>query len=528
MVNPKNEGYLGNVNIKRANVETKYTEEEFKEYLKCSKDPVHFIETHCQIISLDEGMVPFELRGYQDKLIKHYDKNRFSIVLASRQSGKSITSCAYLLWYLLFHPEVTVAVLANKGAIAREMIARITTMLESVPFFLQPGVKILNKGNIEFGNDSKVVAAATSSSSIRGLSINMLYLDEFAFVENAEEFYTATYPVITSGKDSKVIITSTANGVGNMFHRIYESATVGDSEYQPFLINWHDVPGRDEEWKKQTIANTSELQFQQEYGNSFLGTGNTLINSDTLLGLRASNPLWSRDDFMVYKKPQENHQYICTVDVSKGRGFDYSTFTIFDVSTEPFEQVAVYRNNMVSPLLYPDVIAKYCSFYNTALVIIENNAEGAVVAQQMHYDLEYDNVFTQGGTRLEDIGVTMTRKIKRIGTSTLKEILEEHKLKICDKELIKELLTYVNKGMSFEADKGYHDDLVMNCVVFAWFLTTEYFEHLTNNRVKDLLYASQQKDIYEDILPAGVFGTDNRSNSFVDAAGDRWFGEETD
>ena len=249
MVQAKNEGYLGNNLIKRAGVETSYTEEQLIEYQKCSEDPCHFIETYTQIISLDEGLVPFELRGYQEELIKHYNDNRFSVVLAARQSGKSITSCAYLLWYLLFTPEVTVAILANKGAIAREMIARIVTMLETVPFFLQPGVKILNKGNIEFGNDSKIVAAATSSSSIRGMSINMLYLDEFAFVEDAETFYTATYPVITSGKDSKVIITSTANGVGNMFHKIYESAVHGNSEYKSFLINWFDVPGRDEEWK---------------------------------------------------------------------------------------------------------------------------------------------------------------------------------------------------------------------------------------------------------------------------------------
>lgn len=269
MVQPKNEGYLGNNLVKRAGVDTSYTEEELIEYQQCSENPCYFIEKYTQIISLDEGLVPFNLRGYQESLIEHFNENRFSVVLAARQSGKSITSCAYLLWYLLFTPEVTVAILANKGAIAREMISRIVTMLETVPFFLQPGVKILNKGNIEFGNDSKIVAAATSSSSIRGMSINMLYLDEFAFVEDAETFYTATYPVITSGKDSKVIITSTANGVGNMFHKIYESAVHGQSEYKHFTINWYDVPGRDEEWKKMTIANTSEAQFEQEYGNSF-------------------------------------------------------------------------------------------------------------------------------------------------------------------------------------------------------------------------------------------------------------------
>ena len=432
MVQAKNEGYLGNTQIKRVGVETKYTEEELAEYMKCSKDPCHFIEQYTQIISLDEGMVPFKLRGYQDKLIQHYDSNRFSVVLASRQSGKSITSCAYLLWFLLFHPEVTVAVLANKGAIAREMIARIVTMLESVPFFLQPGVKILNKGNIEFGNDSKVVAAATSSSSIRGLSINMLYLDEFAFVDDAETFYTATYPVITSGKDSKVIITSTANGVGNMFHKIYESAVHGQSEYKDFTINWYDVPGRDEAWKEQTIANTSEAQFEQEYGNSFLGTGNTLINSNTLLGLKAYDPEWSKEEFYMYQKPVEGHQYVMCCDVAKGRGIDFSTFSIFDVSSKPFKQVATFRNSLISPLLFPDLIAKYGKAYNDATVIIENNNEGSIVASQLHYDLEYPNVFVQGQLKAEDIGVTMSRKIKRIGCSTLKELLEEDRLQLLD------------------------------------------------------------------------------------------------
>lgn len=523
MVQAKNEGYLGNNLIKRAGVETQYTEEQLIEYQKCSSDPCHFIENYCQIISLDEGLVPFKLRGYQDKLINHFNDNRFSVILAARQSGKSITSCAYLLWYLLFTPEVTTAILANKGAIAREMVSRIVTMLETVPFFLQPGVKILNKGNIEFGNDSKLVAAATSSSSIRGMSINMLYLDEFAFVEDAETFYTATYPVVTSGKDSKVIITSTANGVGNMFHKIYESAVHGNSEYKSFTIGWQDVPGRDEEWKKQTIANTSEAQFEQEYGNSFLGTGNTLINADTLLGMRALDGEWKKDGLTVYESPKEDHNYVVTVDVSQGRGFDYSTFSIFDVSQRPFKQVCTYRDNMISPMLFPDLINKYCSRYNEALVIIENNAEGSMVATQLHYDIEYPNVFVQGMTHAKDIGITMSRKIKRVGCSTLKELLEENRLSVVDRATITELMTFVNKGSSFEADKGYHDDMVMNCVLFSWFVTTEFFTHLTDTAVKDLLYAEQQKMIEDDMLPAGVFGDQGEVESFVDASGDRWY-----
>ena len=522
MVQAKNEGYLGNNLIKRAGVETTYTEEQLTEYQKCSSDPTHFIEAYTQIISLDEGLVPFNLRGYQEDMINHFNDNRFSVVLAARQSGKSITSCAYLLWYLLFTPEVTVAILANKGAIAREMVARIVTMLETVPFFLQPGVKILNKGNIEFGNDSKLVAAATSSSSIRGMSINMLYLDEFAFVEDAETFYTATYPVITSGKDSKVIITSTANGVGNMFHKIYESAVHGNSEYKSFLINWFDVPGRDEEWKKMTIANTSEAQFEQEYGNSFLGTGNTLVNADTLLGMRAIDPDWRKQNMNVYERPRAGHNYITCVDVSQGRGIDYSTFSIFDVSSKPFKQVATYRDNMISPMLFPDIINKYCRPYNESLVIIENNAEGSMVATQLHYDIEYPNVFVQGMTKSTDIGITMSRKIKRVGCSTLKELLEENRLAVIDRATITELMTFVNKGSSFEADRGYHDDMVMNCVLFSWFVTTDYFTNLTDTAVKDLLYAEQQKLIEDDMLPAGVFG-EQSTESFVDSEGDRWF-----
>ena len=524
MVQPKNEGYLGNNLIKRAGVETKYTQEQIAEYQKCSEDPTHFIEKYTQIISLDEGLVPFNLRGYQENLINHFNDNRFSVVLAARQSGKSITSCAYLLWYLLFTPEVTVAILANKGAIAREMVSRIVTMLETVPFFLQPGVKILNKGNIEFGNDSKLVAAATSSSSIRGMSINMLYLDEFAFVEDAETFYTATYPVITSGKDSKVIITSTANGVGNMFHKIYESAVHGNSEYKSFLINWFDVPGRDDEWKKMTIANTSEAQFEQEYGNSFLGTGNTLINADTLLGLRAIDPDWRKDNVSVYERPIAGHTYITTVDVSQGRGIDYSTFSIFDVTSKPFKQVCTFRDNMISPMLFPDLINKYCRPYNDSLVIIENNAEGSMVATQLHYDIEYPNVFVQGMTKSTDIGITMSRKIKRVGCSTLKELLEENRLSVVDRHTITELMTYVNKGSSFEADRGYHDDMVMNCVLFSWFVTTDYFTNLTDTAVKELLYAEQQKLIEDDMLPAGVFGEQMaEEESFVDNTGTRWF-----
>ena len=308
-----------------------------------------------------------------------------------------------------------------------------------------------------------------------------------------------------------------------MFHKIYESAIHDQSEYKPFTINWYDVPGRDEEWKNQTIANTSEAQFEQEYGNSFLGTGNTLVNSNTLLGLKALEADWTKDEVRVYERPKEGREYICTVDVSKGRGLDYSTFSIFDVTESPFRQVCTYRDNSVSPMLYPDLLNKYCRPYNDALIIIENNAEGGMVATQLHYDIEYPNVFVQGMTKADDIGVTMSRRIKRIGCSTMKELLEENRLIVVDRHTITELMTFVNKGSSFEADKGYHDDMVMNLVLFSWFITTDYFTSLTDKQVKDLLYSEQQKLIEDDILPVGVFGHDHKEETFVDKEGDRWY-----
>ena len=325
----KNDNYLGNVNIKRDGVGHEWTEEQVKEYTTCMLDPVYFIEKYAKIISLDKGLVSFKLYPYQKKMFKQFKDHRFNVVLACRQSGKSISACGYLLWFALFQPEKTVAVLANKGATAREMLARITIMLENIPFFLQPGVKALNKSNIDFSNNSRIIAAATTGNSIRGLSVNLLYLDEFAFVERAAEFYTSTYPVISSGTDTKIIVTSTANGIGNTFHKIWEGAIQGVNEYSHFRVDWWDVPGRDNKWKEETINNTSQVQFDQEFGNTFFGTGNTLINAQTLLDLRAKKPLRILEggDCLIYKEPVKRHDYILVADVSKGRGQEYSTFS---------------------------------------------------------------------------------------------------------------------------------------------------------------------------------------------------------
>ena len=499
------QSYLGNPNVKRDGVIQEWTPDLLKEYKKCMDDPIYFAETYCKVISLDKGLVSFKLYPYQKNMFKQFQENRFNVILACRQSGKSISACAYLLWFALFNSEKTIAILANKGATAREMLSRVTLMLENIPFFLQPGSKALNKGSLEFSNNSRILASATSGSSIRGLSVNLLYLDEFAFVERASEFYTSTYPVVSAGKDTKIIVTSTANGIGNMFYKIWEGAEQGTNEFKPFRVDWWDVPGRDEKWKEATISNTSQLQFDQEFGNTFFGTGDTLINAETLMSLRATNPIKILEggDVLIYKETEKKHDYIMVVDVAKGRGQDYSTFNVIDISVRPFEQVAVYRNNTISPILFPNIIYKYAKVYNNAYIVVESNDQGSLVTNGLYYELEYENLHAESAIKADGLGVTMTRKVKRLGCSGIKDILENKKLKVVDENTIIELSTFVAKGQSYEANDGNHDDLVMNLVMFGYFISTEFFADMTNINLKQILFDSKMKQIEDDMVPFG-------------------------
>ena len=518
------ESYLGNPNVKRDGVLQQWTPDLLQEYKKCMDNPVYFVENYVKVISLDDGMVPFVLYPYQKDMFKQFQENRFNVVLACRQSGKSISACAYLLWYVLFNPEKTVAILANKGATAREMLNRITLMLENIPFFLQPGSKALNKGSLEFSNNSRIIAAATSGSSIRGMSVNLLYLDEFAFVERAAEFYTSTYPVISAGKDTKVIVTSTANGIGNQFHKIWEGAVQQINEFKSFRVDWWDVPGRDEKWKEQTVANTSQLQFDQEFGNTFFGTGDTLINADTLLNLRAKPPKRYMEGGLlkIYEEPIKDHDYVMTVDVSKGRGQDYSTFTLIDISVRPFAQVAVYRNNTISPLLFPNVIYKYAKPYNDAYVVVESNDQGSVVCNGLYHDLEYENVHVESSVKANAIGIEINRKTKRLGCSAIKDILETKRLTINDDSTILEISTFEAKGQSYEASEGNHDDLMMNLVLFGYFVSTQYFSDMTDINLKQMMFEQKMQEIENDVVPFGFIDDGSAAIQQIENQDDPW------
>lgn len=501
--------YLGNSLVKCDGVQHNYTKKEIDEYVKCSNDVCYFAKKYIKVIHIDKGLVPFDLYPYQEKMLKHFDNNRFSIVLACRQSGKSITSVAYILHTALFKSDQTIAILANKAAIAKEMLGRVTLALENIPFFLQPGCKALNKLSLEFSNNSRIIAAATSSSSIRGMSASLLFCDEFAFVHNATEFYTSTYPVISSGKTSKVIITSTPNGVGNMYYKLWEGAVQSTNEFKPFRVDWWDVPGRDEKWKKMTIANTGELQFKQEFENSFSGSSSTLIDANSLLSLKASEPIkyMYSNSLRLYENPQPNRYYIITVDVSQGRGKDYSAFSVFDVTEKPFKQVATYNNNVISPLLFPDIIVKVAQAYNNAVVIVENNNVGQVVCNAIYYDHEYENLFVESTIKAGGIGVTTTKKTKRIGITTLKDMIEESKLILNDADTITQLSYFEESGSSYEAKPGQHDDLVMTLVLFSWFISTSAFGEYSEVDVKKMLYESRQREIEDEMLDVGFISS---------------------
>jgi hypothetical protein len=527
-------GYNGNPLVKRDGVEQTFTKDELTEYIRCMNDPAYFARKYVKVINLDQGLVPFDLYPYQDTMFNHFNENRFSIVLACRQSGKSISSVVYLLWYAIFKPEQTIAVLANKGSTAMEMIGRITLALENLPFFLQPGCKSLNKKSIEFSNNSRIVSSATSGSSIRGMSVNVLFLDEFAFVDNDARFYTSTYPVVTSGKSTRVIITSTANGIGNVFHKIWEGAVQGTNEYKPFRVDWWDVPGRDEDWKRTTVANTSELQFDQEFGNNFHGTGNTLINANSLLKLKSRQPIYSMNNVNVYYTPTKagkdeetgnitpDHIYMMFVDVARGRGQDYSTFNLIDITERPFKQVATYRDNMISPLLFPDVIRKYARLYNNAIVVIENNDQGSVVCNGLYYDLEYENTYVSSTVKSDGIGVFMDKKVKKIGCSNIKDLVEQNKINIVDAQTIVEMSTFVAKGQSYEASSNNHDDLMMNLVLFGWFSSTPMFSEMMDSNMRTFIYSQQAKQIEDEVLPFGFIEDGREETTIVDDEGQLW------
>ena len=536
-----NDVYLGNPNLKKANTQIQFTQDNILEFLKCKDDPIYFTRKYIKIVSLDDGLVPFNMYDFQEKLIKRFHENRFNICKMPRQTGKSTTCISYLLHYAVFNDNVNIAVLANKASTARDLLGRLQLAYENLPTWMQQGIISWNKGSLELENGSKISANSTSSSAVRGGSYNVIFLDEFAFIPNhiADDFFASVYPTITSGQSTKVIIVSTPRGM-NHFYRMWHDSEKGKSAYVPTDVHWSEVPGRDDEWREQTIANTSEQQFKIEFECEFLGSVNTLISATKLRNLVYEDPIKRNAGLDIYEQPIKEHNYIVTVDVARGLGNDYSAFIVFDTTEFPYKVVAKYRNNEIKPMLFPNIILDIAKAYNQAYLLIEVNDIGDQVASILQYDLEYENllmssmrgrngqVVGQGFSgKKTQLGVRMTSAVKKLGCSNLKTMLEDDKILTCDYDIISELTTFAQKHNSFEAEEGCNDDLAMCLVIFAWLVAQDYFKEMTDNDVRKRIYEEQKNQIEQDMAPFGFISDGFEDmDSFVDEGGDRWHTDE--
>tara|TARA_Y100001937_G_scaffold20111_1_gene27987 strand:+ start:736 stop:2373 length:1638 start_codon:yes stop_codon:yes gene_type:complete len=528
--------YLGNPLLKKSNVPVEWTKDQILEYQKCMKDPLYFISNYIRIVSLDEGLVPFNMFPFQKEMVGTVHNNRFTICKMPRQSGKSTTLVSYILYYVLFNSNMNVAILANKASTARDILGRLQLAYENLPKWLQQGVMSWNKGSLDLENGSRVVASSTSSSAVRGGSYNMIFLDEFAFVPNtvAEDFFSSVYPTISSGKSTKVIIVSTPNGM-NLFYKLWVDAENKRNSYNIIDVHWSEVPGRDAKWREETIANTSEEQFRREFECEFLGSANTLIAPAKIKSMAFQNVMKTSAGLDMYEKPVKDNTYIIIADVSRGTNNDYSAFVVFDVTTVPYKIVAKYRNNEIKPLLFPNIIHDVALAYNQAYTLVEVNDIGEQVATALQFDLEYENLimasmrgragqivgggFSGGKAQL---GVRTTKAVKKMGCSNLKQIVETDKLIINDYDLIKEFSTFILKGQSYEAEEGHTDDLVMCCVLFGWLVQQTYFKELTDDDIRERMYKEQQNQLEQDMAPFGFILDGVNDNVEIDEYGTRW------
>jgi len=516
--------HRGNPLIRAHNTKYAFNKHELLEFKRCKEDPIYFIENYIYIINLNDGKTLFKLYDFQKEMITSYKENNRVVVVSGRQQGKSITSASFLLWFAIFRKDKTTALLANKASTAKEILSRVNLMLECLPFFLQPGCRNINKSSIEFSNGSEIFCAATSSSSIRGRAVDVVLLDEFAFIENAEDFYTSTYPVISSGRNSKIIMTSTPCGF-NLFHKFYNDAiqslipgpNFGKSAYVALKYTWRDDPTKDTAWERVTRASMSHQQFQQEFESDFLGGSNTLISSACISAMTSKTPIKSAYEGKLnyYAEPKEDRSYVATVDVAHGRGFDYSTFTIFDITEYPFTTVCTFRDNKISPLMFPNVISHVAMMYNEAWVLVESNDIGLTIINSLNDDLEYENIIPSLDGK--DFGVRTTKSVKANGCSNLKDLMECNKLTTNDANTIAEIANFIAKRFSYEADKGHHDDLVMNLVLFAWLTGQIFFEELRDaHNLRDDIFGDSIEEMEASLLPFHVISHGEEEGNIIE------------
>jgi len=509
-------GYNGNINLKRKGTDVEFSQEMISEFMKCAKDPIYFSEKYIQIVHVDHGLIPIKMYDYQKEICTAITENRRVTVNTSRQAGKTTTAVAVILHYIIFNDFKTVALLANKGDAAREILDRIKIAYEALPAWLQQGVIEWNKGSVEFENGCKIIAGSTSSSAIRGKSISFLYIDETAFVENWDEFFASVFPTISSGNTTKILFTSTPNGL-NHFYKTCVGAQEDKNGYIYVEVPWQKVPGRDDKWKKETLAamDFDQQKFSQEFECAFLGSSGTLIEGSKLKTMVDLHPIAQTDKMKVYHQPEEGHVYVCVCDVSRGKGLDYSAFQVIDVTEMPYRQVCVYKDNTITPIDYAEIIYRSIERYNEAYTLIEVNDIGEQVSEVLHYEFEVETLMytesagragkrlSTGFSKSADKGIRTTKNVKSIGCNMLKMLIEQDQLIINDFGTINELSTFSRRGNSYEAESGTHDDLVMCLVLFGWMTDQTFFKEVTDINTIDKLRSRNEEELMESLLPIG-------------------------
>jgi hypothetical protein len=460
--------------LKKANAQHGYTGDQVAELLKCMDDPSYFIKSYCQIQHPVKGSIPFSLYPYQERMVKTFHDNRLSIALTSRQVGKSWLSGAYLLWYAMFNDEKLALIASNKNSNAMEMIHRIRYMYERLPHWIKPGLTSdgWNKHEVGFDNGSRIMSQATSADTGRGLSVSLMFLDEFAFVRDSiqEDFWTATSPTLATG--GGCIICSTPNGDTNRYAQLWRGATLGVNGFAPVEVKWNEPPGRDEKFKQAEIAKIGETRWLQEYACQFISSDPLLIDTlvlSTLTETTARNtPVGSLGEVVFYKHPKPNTTYLIGVDPATGSGNDFSTFVVLEFPS--MEQVAEWRSNTSSSVYAYQQLKKLLTTIDraqgTAFFSIENNGVGEAMISLLEADetpSETAEFVSETGQKRR--GMTTTGKSKIKACMALKEMVERNTVHIKSPKLVEELKYFVRKGGSYAAKPGATDDLVSGMLI---------------------------------------------------------------
>lgn len=491
--------YLGNPNLPNVHWKGEYTKEMISSIKKAKDNLLYFAENFFYIVDPDKGKVVIPLFPFQRKILRTLRDNRFTILNASRQISKTTLLTIYALWIACFQEDKNILIVANKEATAIEIFRRVRLAYEQLPEWLKPGVKEYGKTSAEFANGSRIGISTTTGSAARGQTINLLLIDEMAFIDPPsilEDFWRSVWPTVSRAKTSKVLIASTPNGTGNLFHRLVSEALAGKNDFVVEELMWDAIPGRDEKWKQDQIKTLGSVDsFRQEYECIFLNTGDTAIDEELFAhySTMCCSPIPHPDPhFKVFERQRDGAQYIAGVDVSEGVGEDSSIIQLIDISDlTAIKQVAVYRNNKISPLEFTNKCHEIFLEWGSPIALIERNNQGAQVIDRLFNDLNYTNIVNYGAkvagrTRVLQ-GMISHTNTKNKAVSNMRHYVNILRaIKFCDIETVREFKKFTRQANgTWKAENGAHDDLVM---AFIWALmilekeiTEQYFNILSTD-----------------------------------------------